>query len=89
MLAIFWGRSGVPPVVAPEGGMALPRVKPGVPQCSCTSEPPRVRKIPKNKQVKHTPLLFREIVNASTNDVQIAWNSKDRSDVAAVCSKHW
>ena len=32
-LATFWGRSGVPPVVAPEGGSALPRVKPGVPQC--------------------------------------------------------
>ena len=46
-------------------------------------------KFPKSKQVKHTPLLFREIVNASTNDVQIAWNSKDKSDVAAVCSKHW
>ena len=34
----FWGRSGVPPVVAPEGGLALPRVKPGVPQCSCASD---------------------------------------------------
>ena len=43
----------------------------------------------KNKQVKHTSLLFREIENASTNDVQIARNSKDRSDVAAVCSKRW
>ena len=43
----FWGRSGVPPVVAPEGGLALPRVKPSVPQCSCASEPPRVRKVPK------------------------------------------
>ena len=43
----FWGRSGFPPVVAPEGGLALPRVKPGVPQCSCASEPPRVRKVPK------------------------------------------
>ena len=32
-LATFWGRSGVPPVVAPEGGSALPRVKPSVPQC--------------------------------------------------------
>ena len=89
MLAIFWGHSGVPPVVAPDGGLALPRVKPSVPQCSCASEPPRVRKVPKNKQVKHTPLLFWEIINASTNVVQIAWNSKDRSDVAAVCSKHW
>ena len=47
MLAIFWGHSGVPPVVALEGGLALPRVKPGVSQCSCTSEPPRVRKVPK------------------------------------------
>src|SRR6185503_2817244 len=45
----FWGRSGVPPVVAPEGGLALPRVKPGVPQCSCASEPPRVRKVPKKQ----------------------------------------
>ena len=45
----FWGRSGVPPVVAPEGGLALPRVKPNVPQCSCASEPPRVWKIPKDK----------------------------------------
>ena len=43
----FLGRAGVPPVVAPEGGLALPRVKPGVPQCSCVSEPPRVRKVPK------------------------------------------
>ena len=43
----FRGRSGFPPVVAPEGGLALPRVKPGVPQCSCTSEPSRVRKVPK------------------------------------------
>ena len=43
----FWGRSWFPPVVAPEGGSALPRVKPSVPQCSCASEPPRVRKVPK------------------------------------------
>ena len=43
----FWGHSGVPPIVAPEGGLALPRVKPSLPQCSCTSEPPRVRKVPK------------------------------------------
>ena len=42
-----WGRSGVPLVVAPEGGLALPRVKPGIPQCSCASGPPRVRKVPK------------------------------------------
>src|SRR6185437_1089451 len=46
-LAVFWGHSGVPPVVAPEGGVALPRVKPGVPQCSCTSGPSRVPKVPK------------------------------------------
>src|SRR6185295_1606577 len=71
-LAIFWGHSGVPPVVALEEGVALPRVKPGVPQCSCASEPSRVRKVPKNKQVKRTSLLFWEIENASTNDVQIA-----------------
>jgi len=88
-LAIFWGHSGVPPVVAPEGGVALPRVKPGVPQCSCASEPSRARKVPKNKQVMYTSLLFREIENASTNNVQKAQNSKDRSDVAVVCSKHW
>ena len=50
---------GVPPVVAPEGGLALPRVKPSVPQCSCASEPSRVRKVPKNKQVKRTSLLFQ------------------------------
>ena len=62
----------------------MPRVKPSVPQCLCTSEPSRVRKVPKNKQVKRTSLLFREIENASTNDVQITRNSKDRSDVAAV-----
>ena len=55
----FWGRSGVPPVVAPEEGLALPRVKPGVPQCPCASEPPRARKVPKNKQVKRTSLLFQ------------------------------
>ena len=85
MFAIFLGMY---PVVAPEGGLALPRVKPGVPQCLCASEPPRVWKVPK-KQVERTPLLYREIISASTNDVQIAWNSKDRSDVAAVCSKHW
>ena len=85
----FWGRSGVPPVVAPEGGVALPRVKPGVPQCSCASGPSKVRKVPKNKQVMRTSLLFREIENASTNDVQIARNSRDRSNVAAVCSKRW
>src|SRR6185312_13559748 len=85
----FWGHSGVPPVVVPEGGLALPRVKPGVPQCSCASEPPRAQKVPKNKQVKRTSLLFWEIENASTNDVQIAQNSKDRSDVAVVCSKRW
>ena len=85
----FWGRSGVPPVIAPEGGLALPRVKPGIPQCSCASEPSRVRKVPKNKQVKCTSLLFWEIENASTNDVQIARNSKDRSEVAVVCSKRW
>ena len=83
----FWGRSGVPPIIVPEGGLALPRVNLGIPQCSCASEPPRVRKVPKNKQVKHTSLLFREIENASTNDVQIARISKDRSDVAVVCSK--
>ena len=46
-------------------------------------------KFQKNRQVKHTPSLFRKIVNASTNDAQIAWNSKDRSNVAALCSKHW
>ena len=46
---IFWGCSGVPPVVAPEGGLALPRARSSLPQCSCTSEPPRVRKVPKNK----------------------------------------
>ena len=85
----FWGCSGVPPVIAPEGGLALPRVKPGVPQCSCASEPSRVQTVPENKQVKRTSLLFREIKNASTNDVQIAQNSKDRSDVDAVCSKRW
>ena len=66
----FWARSGVPSVIAPEGGMALPRVKPGVPQCSCASEPSRVRKVPKNKQVKCTSLLFQKIENASTNDIQ-------------------
>ena len=71
---------GFPPTIAPEGGLALPMVKPSVPQCSCASEPPRVRKVPKNKQVKRTSLLFREIENTSTNDVQIARNSKDRSD---------
>ena len=43
----FLGRSGVPPVVALEGGLALPMEKPGVPQCSCASEPPRVQKVPK------------------------------------------
>ena len=48
-VGFFWGHSGVPPVIAPEGGLALPRVKPSVPQCSCASEPPRVRKVPKNK----------------------------------------
>ena len=88
-LVIFGGRSGVPPVVAPEGGLALLRVKPSVPQCPCTSEPSRVWKVPKNKKVKHTSLLFREIKNTSTNNVQIARNSKDRSDVAVVCSKRW
>ena len=45
----FWRCSGVPPVVAPEGGLALPRVKLSLPQCSCASEPPRVRNVPKNK----------------------------------------
>ena len=85
----FLGRSGVPPIVAPEGGLALPRVKPGVPQCSCASEPSRVRKVPKNKQVKRTSLLFREIENASTNDIQIARNSEGKSDVAAVFSNRW
>ena len=88
-LATFWGRSRVSPVVAPEGGLALPKVKPSLPQCSCASEPSRVRKVPKNKQVKRTSLLFREIENASTNDVQIARNSNGRSDVAIVCSKRW
>ena len=44
MFAIFLGTY---PVVAPEGGLTLPRVKPGVPQCSCASEPPRVQKVPK------------------------------------------
>src|SRR6185503_2750148 len=29
---LFWGHSGVPPVIAPEGGLALPRAKPSVPQ---------------------------------------------------------
>ena len=36
-----------PPVVAPEGGLALLRVKPSLPQCSCVPEPPRVRIVPK------------------------------------------
>ena len=43
----FLGRAGVPPVVAPEGGLALPRVKTSLPLCSCASEPQRVRKVPK------------------------------------------
>ena len=43
----FSGTFGGSPVVAPEGGLALPRVKPSVPQCLCASEPPRVRKVPK------------------------------------------
>ena len=43
----FRGHSGVPPVVAPEGGLALLRVKPGIPQSSCVSEPTTVRKVPK------------------------------------------
>ena len=80
---------GGSPVVAPEGGLALPRVKPSVPQCSCASEPSRVRNVPKNKQAKHTFLLFREIDNADTNNVQKTQNSRDRSDVAVVCSKRW
>ena len=46
-VGIFLDVRGVPPVVAPEGGLALPRVKSSVPQCSCASEPPRVRKVPK------------------------------------------
>jgi len=29
----FWGRLGVPPVVASEGGSALPKVKPRLSQC--------------------------------------------------------
>ena len=56
----FLGRSGVPPVVAPEGGLALPRVKPSVPQCSCMSDPPRVRKVPKIISKAYS-LLLREI----------------------------
>ena len=47
MVAMLWGRSGVPPVVDPEGGLALLRVKPSVPQCSCASEPLRVWKVPR------------------------------------------
>jgi hypothetical protein len=44
---VFLGTFGVSPVVAPEGGLALPRVKQSLPQCSCAFEPPRVRKVPK------------------------------------------
>ena len=39
------GTFGGSPIVAPEGGLALP----GVPQCSCTPEPPRARKVSKDK----------------------------------------
>ena len=45
----FGGRSGVPPILDPEEGLALLRVKPSVPQCSCVFEPPRVRRVPKDK----------------------------------------
>ena len=34
-------------------------------------------------------LLLRETLNTSTNYVRIPWKFKDRSDVAAGCSKHW
>ena len=48
-MLVFLGTFGGFPVVAPEGGLALLRVKPSIPQCSCVSEPPRVRKVPKDK----------------------------------------
>ena len=41
------------------------------------------------KSISKAYLLFREIENASTNNVQIAWNAKGRSDVAVVCSQRW
>ena len=85
----FGGRSGVPPILDPEEGLALLRVKPSVPQCSCASEPSRARKVPKNKQAKRTSLLFWEIEDAGTSNVQKARNFKDRIDVAVVCSKRW
>ena len=86
----FLGTFGGPPRSSPRGRLGFAEGK-----ARRTSVFVRFRALegpesfPKNKQVKHTPLLFREIINASTNDVQIARNSKDRSDIAAVCSKHW
>ena len=32
-MTTFWGHSGVPPVIAPEGGLVLPRAKPSLTQC--------------------------------------------------------
>ena len=44
---IFWGHSGVPPIVAPEGGSVLSRAKPRLTQCYArVPEPPRVRVTP-------------------------------------------
>ena len=57
-VGIFWGRSGVPPAVAPEGGLALLRVKPSLPQCSCVSESPRVRIVPEKKTSKAYSLFL-------------------------------
>ena len=86
----FWGTFGGSPRSSPRGRLGFAEGK-----ARRTSVFVRFRALEgpessqKNKQVKHTPLLFRDILNTNTNDVQIAWNSKDRSDVAAVCSKHW
>jgi len=43
----FLGTFGGSPLIAPEGGLAVPRAKPSLPQCSCTPEPPRDRIVPK------------------------------------------
>src|SRR6185295_1585398 len=60
-LATFWGRSGVPPVVAPEGGSALPRVKPSVPPCSFAPSPRGSGRFPKSDKRRVLPYYFGKL----------------------------
>ena len=72
---IFWGRLGVPPIVAPEGGSVLARAKPRLTQyCARAFEPLRVRATPEEFKGKAyffiSPRNLRYKYKVCTNDLE-------------------